>query len=206
MDDIKLGIMPAESIEAAADSARQAADLGAMMLTYLGESIISTTDVDLVVFCESTFADLQKKSPENISFEHTTSAVPVPVKANPGQLRQVITNLYTNAVEAIGDREGVIRTSVCVAGRDEIASANRYPVDWEAEETLYGSFEITDNGSGIDHADLERIFDPFFTTRFTGRGLGLAVALGIIKNHDGGMTVTSELGKGSSFKFYLPLH
>lgn len=206
IDDIKHGIMPVDNIEAATDSARQAADLGALMLTYLGESFISTVDVDLEKFCESTFAELQKKSPENINFEHTASAIPVPVKANPGQLRQVIANLYTNSVEAIGTREGVIRTSVCVVGKDEVASVDRYPVDWEAEETLYGCFEITDNGSGIDRADLERIFDPFFTTRFTGRGLGLAVALGIIKNHDGGMTVASELGKGSSFKFYLPLH
>ncbi|PKL41518.1 MAG: hypothetical protein CVV41_18180 [Candidatus Riflebacteria bacterium HGW-Riflebacteria-1] len=206
LDDIKQGIMPVDNIAAATDFASQAAELGALMLTYLGENLISTIDVDLEKFCKSTLAELQKKPPENILFEHAATATPVPVKANPEQLRQVIANLYTNAVEAIGTREGVIRTAVCAVGRDAISSVDRYPVDWEAEEAHYGSFEITDNGSGIHRADLERIFDPFFTTRFTGRGLGLAVALGIIKNHGGGITVTSEPGKGSSFKFYLPLH
>jgi len=206
MEDVKKGIFPVENLEAATDAARQAAEIGALMLTYLGESMISTDSIDLRELCKSTFADIQKKSPENLEFEHVSSEVPLPVRANTGQLRQVLMNLYANAVEAIGARNGVIKTELRIAGKDEIDSVNRYPVDWEPDEALYGSFKITDNGDGIASADLEQIFDPFFTTRFTGRGLGLAVALGVIRNHGGGMAVISEPGKGSSFSFYLPLH
>jgi CheY-like chemotaxis protein len=65
--------------------------------------------------------------------------------------------------------------------------------------------QVRDTGSGISHATLSRIFDPFFTTKFTGRGLGLAAVLGIIKGHKGGLRIESEEGKGTMFEIVFPL-
>jgi len=65
--------------------------------------------------------------------------------------------------------------------------------------------EVADTGGGIFPDDFEKIFDPFFSSKFPGRGMGLAVALGIARAHDGAITVESELGRGSTFRVFLPV-
>jgi two-component system, cell cycle sensor histidine kinase and response regulator CckA len=64
---------------------------------------------------------------------------------------------------------------------------------------------VVDEGNGIPCGDIEKLFDPFFSTKFTGRGLGLSVVLGIVKAHGGGVTVESKLGAGSVFRVFFPL-
>jgi signal transduction histidine kinase len=65
--------------------------------------------------------------------------------------------------------------------------------------------EVADTGSGITNADIDKVFDPFFTTKFIGRGLDLPVVLGVVSAHGGGLTVESEVGKGSIFRVFLPV-
>jgi signal transduction histidine kinase len=66
--------------------------------------------------------------------------------------------------------------------------------------------KIEDDGKGMDEETRKRVFEPFFSTKFTGRGLGMAAAYGIIKNHDGWISIASELGKGTTVCFYLPAY
>ena len=87
----------------------------------------------------------------------------------------------------------------------DIPAFHRFPIDWQARESVYACLEVVDTGCGITNKDIEKIFDPFFTTKFTGRGLGLSVVIGIVQAHDGGVTVESELGRGSFFRVFLPV-
>jgi CheY-like chemotaxis protein len=129
---------------------------------------------------------------------------PLPaVTADATQIRQIIMNLVINASEAIGDKSGIIAiTTGCL----ELTEAYRKNLfhDEQMPEGLYVFVEIADTGCGMNKETLAKVFDPFFTTKFTGRGLGMAAVLGIVRGHKGAIKVYSEEGKGTSFKFLLP--
>ena len=119
------------------------------------------------------------------------------------QLRQVIMNLVINASEAIGDKSGFIAVNTGLTRADRNYLAGAYFAG-ELPEGDYISLEISDNGGGMTPEVLEKIFDPFFTTKFTGRGLGLAAVLGIVRGHRGALKVFSEQGWGTTFKILFP--
>ena len=85
----------------------------------------------------------------------------------------------------------------------DIPATHRYPPDWQPQGGVYACLEVTDQGCGIAQEDIDKLFDPFFSSKFTGRGLGLPVVLGIVKAHDGVVTVESEIGVGSIFRIFL---
>jgi CheY-like chemotaxis protein len=126
------------------------------------------------------------------------------INGNANQIQQVLTNLIANASESY-DTHGSVQLIVKTVSAESIPRSHRYPVDWQPQNTKYACLEVTDTGCGIADEDIEKIFDPFFTSKFTGRGLGLPVALGIIKTHNGTITVKSEPGKGSVFRAFLPV-
>ncbi len=126
-----------------------------------------------------------------------------PVEADATQLQQIVMNLIINASEAIGDKSGVIAVTTGSMDCDRKYLQNVW-LDENLSEGQYVFMEIADNGCGMDSETLARIFDPFFTTKFTGRGLGMAAVLGIVRGHHGAIKVYSEPGKGSSFKILLP--
>jgi two-component system, cell cycle sensor histidine kinase and response regulator CckA len=125
------------------------------------------------------------------------------VVADPSQMRQVVMNLITNASEAIGDKSGIISISTGLLHADELYLAHTYLND-NLQAGYYVSLEVADTGCGMASAVQEKIFDPFFTTKFTGRGLGLAAILGIVRGHGGAIKVYIEEGKGTAFKILLP--
>jgi len=193
----------AECLSGAMSSARKAAEMSGLMLTYLGQTHGLREPQNLSDLCRSHLPLLQASIPKNVSL-NTTLPSPGPViKANASQILQVLVNLLTNAWEACGKEPGNI--SLTVKTVKDIPTTNRYPLDWKPKETAYGCLEVSDTGSGIAGGDIEKVCDPFFTTKFTGRGLGLAVVLGITREHCGCVTVESTTGRGSVFCVYLPV-
>jgi nitrogen-specific signal transduction histidine kinase/CheY-like chemotaxis protein len=122
------------------------------------------------------------------------------VKARGSQIGQIVMNLVANASDAVKDSGGVIRLStrkIVVSPGNGAPPPGLPPGD-------YVQLEVSDTGSGMSQETLVRIFDPFFSTKSAGRGLGLAVVHGIVRNLQGDIRVFSELGEGSTFRILLP--
>jgi two-component system cell cycle sensor histidine kinase/response regulator CckA len=127
------------------------------------------------------------------------------VEADLSQMRQVLMNLILNAAQAIGGRSGVVTVQVSAMHCDADYLATTFADD-QLDEGDYVYLEVSDTGAGMTPEVQLRIFDPFFTTKETGRGLGLAATLGIIRGHRGAIKVYSEVGRGTTFKVLLPQH
>jgi signal transduction histidine kinase/CheY-like chemotaxis protein len=125
------------------------------------------------------------------------------IEADAAQLKQVTLNLVTNAAEAVGDAPGeiVVRTRQVVLGEGEV----RVRLDGRTlEPGPYVCLDVEDTGAGMSAEVSAHIFEPFFSTKFSGRGLGLAAAQGILKSHHGAIEIASELGRGTCFTLYFP--
>ena len=134
---------------------------------------------------------------------HLRDDVP-PIVADATQLRQVVMNLITNASDALAGRAGTgDRAGPAPSTPTRSMLAGTY-LNEELPAGEYVYLEVTDSGVGMDAATRARIFEPFFTTKFTGRGLGLAAVLGIVRGHKGAIDVTSEPGCGTTFRVLFP--
>jgi len=197
------GTRAAGHLDAVEKAALRAADLCKQMLAYAGKGRLDVRKVDLsVVVRESTdLLRLSISKKAELKFDLPPSLPPV--EADATQLRQVVMNLVMNASDALADLPGVIRIST---GLVHASRAYLAGVLFSAElaEGYYSFIEVTDTGCGMSRETLAKIFDPFFTTKFAGRGLGLAAVLGIVRGHEGTLKVTSEPGKGATFRLLLP--
>ena len=184
-------------------AAQRAADLCRQLLAYAGKGAFVIERLDLNRVAQETARLLELSVHTCVLEYHLAPGLPA-IEADTSQIRQIIMNLVLNAAEAIGAKPGHIRvTTSAVTLRD-----GELPDALPAGTRLSGSFvrlEISDDGVGMPPDVLRRIFDPFFTTKFAGRGLGLAAVLGIVRSHDGALTVSSRSGLGSTFRVYLPV-
>ncbi len=184
-------------------TAHRAAELCKQMLAYSGKGhfIIKPINLSELVreMSHMLSISISKKA---VLRQHLADNLPS-VEADATQIRQVIMNLIINASEAIGDRSGVISVATDLVVCDE-----QYLQSRPCREPFQGGrcvcLEVKDTGCGMAPNIQERIFDPFFTTKFTGRGLGLAAVLGIVRGHNGTIDVSSEPGKGTTFRVFLP--
>ena len=126
------------------------------------------------------------------------------VQGDAAQLSQVVMNLITNAGEAIAGRRRPDRRRHRRSRRRRAPISTRMLLGEELREGPYVFVEVADTGCGMTAETRARIFDPFFTTKFTGRGLGLAAVLGIVRAHRGAIEIESEPGRGTRFRVLFP--
>jgi PAS domain S-box-containing protein len=184
-------------------AARRASELTHQMLAYAGADEIEPERVGLSDFVESISRLLETALPDGTSLSLELAPHLYPVHGDTGQLTQVVMNLITNAAEALDPDGGeiVIRTG-------EVEYADAPPSPFIVETLAPGRYvfvEIEDSGCGMDRVTRDRIFDPFFTTKFTGRGLGLASVLGIMRAHGGSIELESRRGVGTRFRALFPV-
>jgi signal transduction histidine kinase len=191
------------TLEQIENVAVRAADLCKQMLTFAGRTPLVFQPVDVNVLVQETTVPLRPRLARDAKLTFDLAKGLPTVQGDLGQLRQVVTNLLLNASEALNDQPGTIRLTTGLA-RCEASVPD--PCLFAAHEFAAGDYvyvEVADTGVGIPPEILGRIFEPFFTTKFTGRGLGLAAALGIIRSHNGGIHVTSAVGQGTTFRVLI---
>jgi PAS domain S-box-containing protein len=206
-DLVRLRLPPTEpardDVEVIKKAVQRAANLTRQMLAYSGKGkfVVEAVDLSRIV------ADAQKMLEVSVSKKATltynlASGLPA-IEADPTQVHQVVLNLVINASEALDESSGTIAITTYAVQLDETEwEAVRIVNDAKAEG--YVCLEVADTGCGMNRETLAKIFDPFFTTKFTGRGLGLAALHGIVRGHKGGLRVTSEPGKGTTFQAFFP--
>ncbi len=184
-------------------AARRAAEMAGQMLAYSGQGRFLVRRVDLSAAVREMASLLRSSIRKTCALDLRLSEGLPAIEADPSQLQQVVMNLITNAAEAIDERIGTItlRTDHVRADRavlDGFEMADALP------EGSYVRLDVTDTGCGMTEETRNRMFDPFFTTKFTGRGLGLAAVLGIVRGHRGTFKVVSAPGEGTSFTVLFP--
>jgi PAS domain S-box-containing protein len=191
------------SLEGIEVAARRAADLCRQLLAYSGRGRFIIQPLDLKELIEEMGHLLLVSISKKVALKcHFADGIPA-VEADATQLRQVIMNLIVNASEAIGERSGVISVTVGLAHCESEYLQGCFGSD-RLQPGDYVYVEIADTGHGMDKSTMDRIFDPFFSTKFTGRGLGLAAVLGIMRGHGGAIKVYSEPNRGTTFKLLFP--
>ena len=184
-------------------AAMRAAELTKQLLAYSGKGKFVIQALNLGRLVQEMSHLLSVSISKKISLITRLEENLPSIEADAVQMQQVVMNLITNASEAIGDKVGTItvRTAAAEVNR-EYLSQTYFDEDLPAGRYVY--LEVSDTGSGIDEETKRRIFDPFFTTKFTGRGLGLAAVLGIVRGHQGAISLYSEVGHGTTFKVLFP--
>ena len=184
-------------------AAGRSANLTRQLLAFARKQTIAPKVLDLNETVEGMLNLLRRLIGEDINLIWTPGTVLWPVKVDPSQMDQVLANLCVNARDAIAG-VGKISMHTENAFCDEKFCADNA----DAVPGEYVLLTVSDNGCGMDRATLDRLFEPFFTTKRPGigTGLGLATVYGIVKQNDGFIHVYSEMGRGTTFKIYLPRH
>ncbi len=193
-----------EKIEQIEKAAERAADLAGQLLAYAGKSELIPRRLELNELVNDMAPLLRTVVTKNAELKlYLRDGLP-PIAADPNQIRQVILNLLTNSSEAITDERGVItvRTSKIKASRSYLDSAF---LDTDLAEGEYVLLGISDTGIGMDEETRSKMFDPFFSAKSSGRGLGLAAVLGIVRGHHGTIKVYSQPGRGTTIEVLFPV-
>jgi two-component system cell cycle sensor histidine kinase/response regulator CckA len=188
----------------AAVAALRASNLTQQMLAYSGRGrfVISQVELSGLIsgMAELLKASISRKASVKLNL---TPDLPL-IEGDEPQLQQLLMNLVTNASEALGEKPGLIT----------ITTRDRYcEVDYLAQSLItdppapgrYVELEVSDSGCGMDELVLKRLFDPFFSTKFTGRGLGMSVVLGVVRGHKGAILISSQPDQGTTISALFPV-
>jgi PAS domain S-box-containing protein len=192
-----------ELVEKIRKAALRAAALTNQMLAYGGAEPVVVEPLDLSRVVREMAQLLESSISGQTTVVYRLEANLPLIEADDAQLSQVVMNLLTNAVEAVGEGKGRIAIATGTSQIDA-SSGSQTLLGEDLPEGTYAYLEVNDTGCGMDADTRSRIFDPFYTTKFTGRGLGLAAVLGIVRGHRGAIEIDSEPGRGTRFRVLFP--
>jgi signal transduction histidine kinase len=190
------------NIEKAMQAGERAADVTRQLLAYSGKGNFQIDRINLNQLILDNMSFLAVSVSPTTELEADLEPDIKSIRADAGQIQQIVMNLILNASEAYDGKPGTVRISTNTTILDADYET-RYGQKLPAGE--YICLKVTDLGKGIAEQILSQVFDPFFTTKFTGRGLGLAAVLGIVRAHRGDIQVHSSKGRGTIFTVYLPV-
>lgn len=191
------------NLQEAAVAALRAGNLTQQMLAYSGRGRFVISELDLSGLIggmeELLKASISKKASLKLNL---ASDLPLIAGDDP-QLQQVVMNLVTNASEALGEKPGLITLTTRWRECDTKFLAKSLISD-RLNPGTYVELEVRDSGCGMDEATRAKLFDPFFSTKFTGRGLGMSVVLGVVRGHKGAILISSQPQRGTAISVLLP--
>ena len=204
LDDLPSGVAIRNNLEAVMSASERAAALTRQLLAYAGKGRFVIERFNLSDLVREIINLLQASMPRTVQLGLDLRNDLPCIEGDGAQIQQLIMNLVINAAEAVenGKTESVLIITriehVSQSYIDQMVASNG------VSPAEYVTLEVRDAGCGMDAETLSRIFDPFFTTKFTGRGLGLAAVMGIVRGHRGALHVDTTPGGGSSFKVLFP--
>ncbi len=200
---MKSGTKDFEDISHLAKGTLRARDLAKKLLAFSRKEAVQMRPLDLNTVLNAMRGLVARAAGEAIRVRFELGDGLNPIRADPGQLEQILLNLAVNARDAMpGNGELSIRTQAVTRGAEELGGRKG-----EAGPEPYVLLSVSDTGMGMDAETIEKIFDPFFTTKDVGKGtgLGLSTVYGIVQQSGGHIEVASEIGKGTEFKLYFPM-
>jgi PAS domain S-box-containing protein len=209
LSNLTKGSPAREPIEEVVRATLRAADLTRQLLAYSGKGAFVVRYLDLSTEVREMATLLRTATSKQATLAWELSSSLPAISADPTQIRQIVMNLITNASDALGETAGTITLRTGVTELEDLDDQH-FTVPVEVEGPLdpgKGPFvylEIGDSGAGMTLDTLSRIFDPFFSTKFTGRGLGLAAVMGIVRSHHGLIRVRTAPGEGTTFRVLFP--
>ena len=192
-------------LTSAYQSSLKAADLGTMMLHYLGRPSGHKKSLDLISSAAKLFEIYRNTVHGSLQITYESIKCPVYIECDPVHLSQLINNLFANAVEAIGGESGHIRLRILQSS----IVGTKAPISFQGERIRPGEYaciEISDNGYGMTNNILENSVTPFITTKLAGRGLGLSAVMSIANTYNGYLLLDSIPDQGTTATVYLPLN
>lgn len=203
IDDVPEWNPARDCLEEIRAASLRAKDVVRHILSFARKSANNRKPVPIIPIIRDSFKLLRASIPSTIEIHQDISCEHDTVMANPTQINQVLINLCTNATHAMREEGGVLDVNLENVVLDDVTLT-------QYENLSFGNhikLTVKDTGHGIKPEIIDRIFDPYFTTKGVGEGtgMGLAVVHGIVKNHDGLITVNSELGKGTVIEVLLPI-
>ena len=192
-----------ESLRDIETVAARASELCRQLLAYSGKDrfVVEPLDLNRLVaeMVQLLETVISKKAHLDLQLSNSLPSI----EASSAQLRQVVMNLITNASDALGGQTGTISIQTGLTeATDHILSQNILEDPLPAG--LYVFVEVSDTGCGMDDETQTKLFDPFFTTKASGRGLGMAAVKGIVQSHKGAISLSTEKGKGTTFRILFP--
>lgn len=191
-----------EDLQEAIKAGNRAKELVRQILVFSRQEESELQELEIAPILKEALKLLRSTIPTNIEIEQSITPEELTLVADPTQIHQVIMNLCTNAYQAMEGQTGKLGVTLEKATPDPLFLNSH-----SLEEGHYAKLTVCDTGQGMSIETQEKIFDPFFTTKTVGKGtgLGLSVVHGIVTNHNGKITVSSEVGKGSTFEVFLPV-